>query len=353
MILKKKSKKKMEPTPQILFEKFLDDLKGRLKILKKSSISDKAILYSFNKNSDELILVRIKNGKIILSKERPQLEKYLEMVSHVYKLPDLMFVYFGGDGMHEIKNQNTNCPVIGEALNKFCKLKYPLLLSDIFFWRFIEDQQRVLNNPVDWNNKINKAVWRGDLTSDFRFTVLGKTQNFEHIFDTGLTGEYGLYSESVITKYDITNPIFIKKVKDMRRDKINSLNQLKYKYILILPGTTGNTSEGWNYCSGSACIKVLDISRRELNKEKGCSEDYCWHTELFKPWEHYIPVEDINDLPKTINWCIKNDDKVKKIAENSRELGRYVFDPKNISKYVFNLFNEYSKYQKYANLQSR
>ena len=49
------------------------------------------------------------------------------------------------------------------------------------------------------------------------------------------------------------------------------------------------------------------------------NSDYkMWYSDLLEPMVHYIPIKkDCSDLVKKIEWCKKNDDKCKKIAQNA------------------------------------
>ena len=59
-----------------------------------------------------------------------------------------------------------------------------------------------------------------------------------------------------------------------------------------------------------------------------------WYSDLLEPMVHYIPIKkDCSDLVKKIEWCKKNDDKCKKIAQNAVKFYKKYLSEKGVLDY--------------------
>lgn len=91
--------------------------------------------------------------------------------------------------------------------------------------------------------------------------------------------------------------------------------QSNYKFILNLEGHVAAYRLSYEL-SFQSCI-LLAGSRWKL-----------WYSHLIVPWIHYVPVkEDLSDLVEKAEWCLANDKKCKKIAQNA-----FIFYKKYLNK---------------------
>ena len=111
--------------------------------------------------------------------------------------------------------------------------------------------------------------------------------------------------------------------------RMERMDMSEYRYQIDIGGESGTTWGGllWKMCSGSLIFKVETFSK-----------DW-WH-DLLKPWEHYIPVEElVSDLPEKYEWVEKNLDKAAIIAQNGNDLCRKVSTEEFVWNYHKELLN--------------
>lgn len=159
---------------------------------------------------------------------------------------------------------------------------------------------------IKWEDKISKAVFRGSATG----CEMGDKN--PRIKATRLSKEHPEYLDAGVVSFNRKLKKNLGKVLQtidindkLEKATFMTLNEkAKHKYILNLDGHVAAFRLGHEFSLGS----VILIPK---------SKYYLWFTYLLKPFEHYVPVkEDLSDLIDQIKWCIANDDKCKKIAEN-------------------------------------
>jgi hypothetical protein len=67
--------------------------------------------------------------------------------------------------------------------------------------------------------------------------------------------------------------------------------------------------------------------------------DY-WYSDLLIDKENCIKIKKIKEIPAKLKWCIKNDAKCEKIAENAHKLFVKLWDKENLFNYVQGLSNQ-------------
>ena len=162
---------------------------------------------------------------------------------------------------------------------------------------------------TSWSKKKNKVVFRGSATQcgsdlDTNQRLKASQYGFEHpeLLNVGITdwkqrmkkfkGEEMKIIDKNKFHFDVVQPL-------------TRQQQSEYKYILHIPGYVG----AFRLASEFRMHSVILIVN---------SEHKLWFTHLLVPYEHFIPVKnDLSDLLDITKWCIKNDKKCKKIAENS------------------------------------
>jgi hypothetical protein len=100
-------------------------------------------------------------------------------------------------------------------------------------------------------------------------------------------------------------------------------DMIQYKYILDIDGhacTWDGTA--WKLNSGSVIFKTNSIWRQ-------------WFYDDYKPWVHYIPInDDFSDIDDKYAWCESHQDECKRIISNAKKLFQKVYRLDSIFKYT-------------------
>lgn len=219
---------------------------------------------------------------------------------------------------NEIKvNDNCLSPILhkNKYIYAFCKHindVYTIPFIDLFYIQrngHIDKFSIIDNNNIQFDNKINKCVYRGNI-------INGTPQNFFNKQNHSLNQRE--YFKSLLLAGKINNI-------DYRDDYMSIEDQIKYKYILDIDGWT-NTWDGtiWKLYSGSVLLKTESIWKQ-------------WYYDDLKPYIHYVPVNnDFSNLNEQIEWCQNNQDKCKEITNNAK---KFVLENLNFEKVKNDIIN--------------
>lgn len=160
-------------------------------------------------------------------------------------------------------------------------------------------------NIPEWNDKINKAVFRGSATGcsydeqNIRIKASIISNQYPELLDAGII----TFNRKL--KKQLNKPLNIINIPNYKTTNFMTLNdKAKHKYILNLDGHVAAFRLGHEFSLKS----VILIPK---------SKYYLWFSHLLEPFVHYVPVEsDLSNLIDMIKWCINNDDKCKEIALN-------------------------------------
>ncbi len=202
---------------------------------------------------------------------------------------------------------------------------------------WLEIQRSVQNSSTPWDKKINKVIWRGS------FTDVGKT--FHHA-DFSLDASIRLklcqlsqkHSEWLDAAFTNAKPAHLLKLLEIGQTLKPFLNKrelLKCKYLPVLDGHMC-TYPGyqWSLLSNSIALKQE-------------SDQVQWFYRALQPYVHYIPIrQDLSDFVEKVEWAKKNDEKMKKIAENATKFAQNNLLLADNYLYLYLLFNAYAGYQK-------
>ena len=162
---------------------------------------------------------------------------------------------------------------------------------------------------VPWENKINKAVWRGGLSGEMlRINAAKHCLNVPNtdvkLIDNWPREEY--------------NP---QKTPELFADRIEAYDQCKYKAVFWIDGNCIPSNVLWVFATGSVPVIV--------------NETCFWFKDRIRPWVHYVPVKaDFSDLEENIRWIFENDGEARKIAENALEFARTELTPEKQQEYI-------------------
>ena len=166
----------------------------------------------------------------------------------------------------------------------------------------------------DWKTKKPIAVFRGsstghgiDINTNLRLKVSyisqiqKPTYQNNQIIDAGITS-WNIRPRVVNSFVDTIN---VESTKITLSEFMSPIQQSNYKYIINIDGHSSAYRLSLELGMGSVILLV--DSKYKL-----------WIHQLLKPYIHYVPVKnDLSNLEKQIKWCINNDDKCKKIAQNN------------------------------------
>jgi hypothetical protein len=112
---------------------------------------------------------------------------------------------------------------------------------------------------------------------------------------------------------------------DLKDNFVEIYKQGNFKYILYVEGHCAACRYGFMMQLGSVILKVDSL----------CVADQMWYFPLLKPFVDHVPVKkDLSDLREKIEWCRKNDDKCKEIAESAQRLYSYYISTDGVLDYM-------------------
>ena len=178
---------------------------------------------------------------------------------------------------------------------------------------------------INWNEKKNKAVFRGSATGckinmdNPRIKASYLSEKYPEYLDAGITSFNRKLKKNLNMPLQVINT-------DIKKANFMTLEEkATYKYILNLEGHVSAFRLGHEFSLGS----VLLIQK---------SKYYLWFSHLLEPMVHYIPInENLDNLIEQIKWCIDNDDKCKKIANNGINFYKKYLEKDGIYDYMQNI----------------
>lgn len=260
------------------------------------------------------------------------LTKVLTELTQYVKLPDVTFLVSLTDQDMYFDNI---VPILA-----FCKdvnNKHTILIPDcdslnIAQSNVIEDL-RLYNYYYNFNDKMEKAFWRGSTTGGFyyisnylkfpRTRLISLSLAFPEILDARFsqivqTGDHNLIKELIKLDYIDSN---------------RSIEEhIKYKYQIIIDGNTATwVGSWWRFLSNSLVLKQN-------------SYWYLWYYPALKSYKHYVPFEhDCSDVIEKINWCLLNDQKAQEIVNNANKFAYENLTYVDMLFYIYNVLINYSK----------
>ena len=203
------------------------------------------------------------------------------------KYQDNFFLYLWGDIAHD---PEINCII--------CKTR-PLNNDSVIIQKLEIDRHwiylsKIKQYDINYQDKINKCIWRGGTTGyrrrrGSRYTLVPKFFNSKFA-DVG-------FSEVIQDKQNYE--VFLK-------NKVSIQDQLKFKFIISCEGNDVASGLKWQLYSNSVVLMTKPTTES-------------WAMESFlKPFIHYIPLsDDYSDLEEKYNWCLKNENKCIEISKNA------------------------------------
>lgn len=274
----------------------------------------------------------------------------LLLISKNSKLPDVDFFISTHDKV-SINTPIGSAPLFTFALNKNFRSNLVLVPDPLTLCQFGSLYYEILylNDQINWENKINKAYWRGSTTGllydpnylENRLTSNCTADNYQKFPRVILVDQSQKYSDLIDAKFtnyvqmdEETKKLMISKYGVSNSSK--KKEQLKYKVQITIDGNS-STYPGflWRLLSNSVNIKQE-------------SDEIQWFYRIVKPNIHYVPVKnDLSNIIQQIEWINNNDSEAKQISENARKLVQENLKITDIYHYIYVLLREYSKIQNF------
>ena len=169
-------------------------------------------------------------------------------------------------------------------------------------------------NIIPWEDKINKAVWRGvDTGNNDRFKLISKDYKIHNVGFTDFVQNY----KNKKKEYNY-----------LLKEKLTYNDQLKYKYLISIEGNDVATGLKWMLYSNSIVLM-----------KKPTKETWIMENKLI-PFQHYILLNDnLDNLDEMIKWCMLNDNECKKISNNATKYIELFLDENNENKIINEILN--------------
>jgi hypothetical protein len=105
--------------------------------------------------------------------------------------------------------------------------------------------------------------------------------------------------------------------------QIQREEMINYKYILDIDGNASTwDATAWKLNSGSVIFKTD-------------SNWVQWFYDDYKPWTHYIPVnDDFSDIQEKFKWCEEHQAECEEIVKNAKKLFHTIYRHENVVKYT-------------------
>ncbi|KAK7048283.1 CAP10 domain-containing protein [Favolaschia claudopus] len=213
-----------------------------------------------------------------------------------------------------------------------------ILFPSQYFYRKSRWSPKLPPNNITWDERKPQLYWRGasngghiigdnyHLFPRFRLVELGSKH--PELLDVKMTGfpkghcGKDCDSSRIVQEYGIT-------LKNVPRKDI-----LQYKYLLDIDGNTFSGRFLMWLKSGSLVFKLTAF------------EEY--FNNWIRPYEHYIPVTDVDDLVEKVKWAISHESEARRIQEAGKMFTERIMTDEQNDCYFAAVLLEWARLQSYA-----
>jgi hypothetical protein len=231
------------------------------------------------------------------------------------------------------------CPIFSQSItNDFADLLIPTndewkMASNKFFTSGCGNEYKkesIDKWNYDWKSKIGKCIFRGGATgcgtridNNMRLKACDLSVDRPDILDAGIV-DWKARMRKV--KDEPMHIIDTNKLRFKLKNKINNIEKSNYKYILYIDGYVSAYRLA-SELSMNSCILIVKSPYK------------MWFSDLLVEYKHYIPIKhDLQDLIPQIEWCIKNDKKCEKIANNAKKFYEKYLTKDGLFNYLESIF---------------
>ena len=164
----------------------------------------------------------------------------------------------------------------------------------------------------EWSTKKNMAVFRGSNTgcgyntsNNVRLKLAKLGTLHPQLLDVGITNWNLRIRKNKDSPY-----LQIPDVENLKLvGKLTPEQQSNYKYLVNVDGHVSAFRLSLEMSMGCCILMVESSGGWKM-----------WFSDLLEPYVHYVPVKsDLSDLIDQLKWCLKNDSKCQKIAQNAHK----------------------------------
>ena len=215
---------------------------------------------------------------------------------------------FFGKVVVKVDDENTfpvlhkNLYVLGQSIHP--DISYNIAIADRYYFCLNRyNLYHSIHRGILFKNKINKIV--------YACNPRGVFYNFTKRRDIKI-------SQREYFKSDI-----VPKLNIYTAEYIDRNEMIQYKYVLDIDGNSSTwDATAWKLNSGSVIFKTD-------------SNWHQWFYEDYKPWIHYIPInDDFSNILEMFVWCELNQEKCEIMINNCKELFHTVYKYQNVVNYT-------------------
>ncbi len=263
-------------------------------------------------NLDNLKLSIQKNKSI--HNRKAYIKPFIDLLKQMNeKDKNNFFLYLWGDISHDPKVEGIICKT--RPINNDSVIIQKLEIER--HWGYINKIKKL---DISYNKKKNICIWRGGTTGyrsrrGSRYTLVPKF--FKSKFaDVG-------FSEVIQDK---------KNYRIFKKNRLNVVEQLKYKFIISCEGNDVASGLKWQLYSNSIVLMT-----------KPTTESWAMEN-LLQPFIHYIPLsDDFSDLEDKYNWCLNNELKCIEISKNATNFIEQFLNEEKENKIRIGIMKKYFK----------
>lgn len=179
------------------------------------------------------------------------------------------------------------------------------------------DMLSVQRTKVPWNQKIPKAFWRGRDSRRERLDLIDIARQRPDLFNVSMTNFFFFRDQA--ERYGPTEK------------HISFHDFFDYRYQISIDGTVAAYRFPYLLAGDGVVLKQDSPYYEHFYKR-------------LKPMEHFVPVKrNLSDLVERLEWAVRNDGVVQKIARKGRGFAEANLMPLNIICYHLQLLDEYAK----------
>jgi hypothetical protein len=230
---------------------------------------------------------------------RKHYASYFNNIQFIKSINKCRFVVLQGDVC--IISEKINYPVVVKTYSIYNTNHVGVLLP-LNIDRHWNPILSVEKNDIPYHQKIHKAIWRGVTT--------GISTAFKHFSKADRIELVTKYYDhpSIDVGFNIITSNFNKHDfhTDCFKSSLSMKELLRYKYLIVVEGN-----------DKASCLQWMLYSKSVVLMPKITCISWFMEHELVE-YEHFIPLKnDFEDLEEKLEWCMRNDERCKRISMNA------------------------------------